>query len=277
MVQNTALRHSQDDHRLLIFVTGSDRTLLYANPAARRFMDTSEDWHGTGGQVQYLLQFIEQRSDTSLEYPLEEYVVECARSACFRIFSDRLFLSVDTPVYLHVVRDLTIREEKSGMLLCSAVTDPLTGILNRRGGLLQLDALLETPSGEHHTLAFLDLDGLKKVNDCLGHEEGDNFITAIANILRTSIRKTDILCRYGGDEFLIVFRNCAPASSEMILTRAREEARKQGESWGKPYPVSFSYGIAAFRPFRKEAFLELLRQADSEMYRMKREQAWTDY
>lgn len=97
-----------------------------------------------------------------------------------------------------------------------------------------MDALLEASCGETHTLAFLDLDGLKKVNDCLGHEEGDHYITAVSDILRTSIRNTDILCRYGGDEFLIVFRNCAPVTSKQILARAKEKAREQGESWGKP-------------------------------------------
>ncbi len=273
MVHETVLRQLQQDQRFLIFMTGADRTLLYVNSTARRFMDSAKNRLHTSAQVQYLLQFIQQRSDVCLEYPLDENVVDCAHSACFRIFSDRLSLWGNTPVFLHIVRDLTVPEDKSRMLFCSAVTDPLTGLLNRRGGLLHVDALLEASCGETHTLAFLDLDGLKKVNDCLGHEEGDHYITALSDILRTSIRNTDILCRYGGDEFLIVFRNCAPVTSKQILARAKEKAREQGESWGKPYPVSFSYGISTLLPSQKDDFLALLRQADMEMYRMKQRQA----
>lgn len=277
MVQETVMRQIQHDQRFLIFMTGTDRTLLYVNSTARTFMDSAEHRPGVNGQVQFLMQFIQQRSDVCLEYPSEEYVVDCAHSACFRIFSDRLFLSGSTSVFLHVVRDLTVHEEKSRMLFCAAVTDPLTGVLNRRGGLMQLEALLEASYGEKHILAFLDVDGLKKVNDGLGHEEGDHFITAVADILRASIRNTDILCRYGGDEFLIVFRNCAPVTSKMILARAKEKAREQGESWGKPYPISFSYGFSTLLPSHKDDFLTLLRQADLEMYRMKQRQASTDY
>lgn len=273
MVQETVFRQIQHDQPLFIFMTGMDRTLLYANSTARTFMDSVKNRRGGNGQVQYLLQFIQQRSNSCLEYPLDEYVMECAHSACFRIFSDRVFLSGNTSVFLHIVRDLTVHEEQNSMLFCSAVTDPLTGVLNRRGGLMQLDTLLEEECGKIHTLAFLDLDGLKKVNDGLGHEEGDHFITAVADILRTSIRNTDILCRYGGDEFLIVFRNCAPHTSKMILARAREKTQEQGKSWGKPYSLSFSYGVSTILPSHKDNFLTLLRQADMEMYRMKQRQS----
>lgn len=264
------MMHMKLDQRLLIFIVGSNHTILYANSTAQQFIEAAETCNVIDERAGFLLSLIKRRSDPTVVYPNEEKVVDCNKSTCFLVISNQVYLPGFGGVYLHVVQDATIRDERCVTLHCSAVTDPLTGTLNRRGGLMQLEILMEAPLPQRHTLAFLDLDGLKRVNDSFGHAAGDSFITVIADLLRASIRSTDIFCRYGGDEFFIVFRNCEPSFAEMILAHALEDARSRGLSMGKLYSVSFSYGIIEFHTPFIQTVDALMQLADEQMYRMKR-------
>jgi diguanylate cyclase (GGDEF)-like protein len=270
-----AMMHIKVNQRQMIFIMDSKHTMLYANSAARQFIEAAEASGAMDETARFLLSLMKERTDPAAVYPMEEKVVDCSRSTCFLVTSDKLNLPGSGSVYWHLVQDMTIRDERCAALHCSAVTDPLTGTLNRRGGLMELERLIEAPFPGRHTLAFLDLDGLKGVNDSFGHGAGDRFITVIADLLRASISSTDVLCRYGGDEFFVVFRNGGRSSAEQTLARALEEARRQGLSGRMPYPVSFSYGIIEFHTPSAQTADALLRLADEQMYRMKRRSGTT--
>jgi diguanylate cyclase (GGDEF)-like protein len=148
-------------------------------------------------------------------------------------------------------------------------TDPLTGLYNRRG----LEAALREAWGCSDSppsqLALIDIDHFKAVNDSRGHEEGDKVLAAIANLIARSIRTGDLCCRWGGEEFVIVFMGLegehASASAER-LRRAVEAEHLGGEE--APLRVTVTIGLAQWR---SGGFPEAVVQADGAMYRGKRE------
>ncbi|WP_159314374.1 GGDEF domain-containing protein, partial [Klebsiella pneumoniae] len=85
--------------------------------------------------------------------------------------------------------------------------DSMTGVLNRKSGLglLERELKLAKDNDENLVISFIDVDGLKIINDTFGHEQGDKLLISVAEILKESIRKTDFAIRMGGDEFLVVF------------------------------------------------------------------------
>ncbi|MBK9027529.1 MAG: GGDEF domain-containing protein [Propionivibrio sp.] len=93
----------------------------------------------------------------------------------------------------------------------AASTDPLTGALNRRGfeQACQRELALARRSGLSFALAHLDIDDFKNLNDTLGHQVGDKALVHLVNLLRKSMRPSDVLCRFGGEEFVLML----PATS----------------------------------------------------------------
>ncbi|WP_157272383.1 GGDEF domain-containing protein, partial [Azohydromonas aeria] len=106
-------------------------------------------------------------------------------------------------------------EEATGKLQQLAITDGLTGLLNRRGCMEQATLAVAMARRHREPLAviLLDLDHFKRINDTLGHEAGDQVLRLTAEQLRLCLRQTDVSCRYGGEEFLVVLRHCDQAQA----------------------------------------------------------------
>jgi diguanylate cyclase (GGDEF)-like protein len=148
-----------------------------------------------------------------------------------------------------------------------SVTDELTGLNNRRGfHLLAGSALRKGRSHGHSSLlAFLDVDGLKRVNDEDGHDAGDALLTDVAATLQAAVRQCDILGRLGGDEFglLIVESGDDPAALKSRLTDA---FRRFNEESDRPYRLSASIGVVHTPPSDDSTLDELITRADELMY-----------
>ena len=156
-------------------------------------------------------------------------------------------------------------------ILALSVTDELTGVSNRRGFYLQAEAALHSArrDGLDCLLGYIDVDGLKQVNDTSGHVTGDALIVDVADILRATLRRSDILARLGGDEFCVL---AVGSESDPAALKARLNAamRHFNETEARSYHVSTSIGLMLIPPSDNRTLDELLASADELMYVEKR-------
>jgi diguanylate cyclase (GGDEF)-like protein len=153
-----------------------------------------------------------------------------------------------------------------------SLQDYLTGITNRRGFFLlaQQQIKLAKRMKRPVLLVVADLDGMKKINDTLGHEAGDRALIETAGILRNTFRDSDIIGRIGGDEFAVCIMEDDTSTAEVITKRLEKNIRMANTSRTAPYELSLSAGIARFDPDSGYSFEQMLAQADALMYEKKR-------
>ncbi|HEU4871616.1 MAG TPA: diguanylate cyclase [Pyrinomonadaceae bacterium] len=179
--------------------------------------------------------------------------------------------SVDGGGLVQIVRDITERKKLEETLRNSSLKDDLTGLFNRRGLLKQAAPYFDFArrQKENLLLLFIDLDGMKRINDEFGHNEGDNALINTAAILNRSFRSSDIIARLGGDEFTVLVTDLN-ASKEDAIARLNENLKAYNASETRGHKLAFSIGVAMLEPERMTCFEELLEQADQAMYEQKR-------
>ncbi len=150
----------------------------------------------------------------------------------------------------------------------AADTDSLTNINNSRGFYVELaNELLRSSRYEHvFSLAYLDIDNFKFINDSLGHATGDKLLVEVANCLKSSLRKTDIVARLGGDEFACLLPETEQLEAKAAFFKASELLRKRMKICD--WPVSFSVGLVTFDTMPVD-IKETMKIADELMYSVK--------
>jgi len=190
----------------------------------------------------------------------------------------RLISDIKTIKELNTKLEAEIEQRKKleEQLSFYATTDSLTNVLNRRTGILFLENRLKEAkrNGQPLTICFIDVDFLKKVNDKYGHNEGDKLIATVSGMLKESLRETDMICRLGGDEFLLIFPNCNKAQAQEVMARVNQMLQQHNDSSGKPYKVSLSYGFAEYGADSPLSVDGLIEVADSEMYEYKKKSGY---
>jgi diguanylate cyclase (GGDEF)-like protein/PAS domain S-box-containing protein len=171
-----------------------------------------------------------------------------------------------------VVRDITEIKEAQKKLQVYATMDILTGALNRRAGLIILEKQIQLCKRNNWnlTICYIDVDGLKGVNDTYGHQEGDDYILFVTNVLKEIIRESDGLCRLGGDEFLLVLPECDVTKADQVLKRIIKSLDEYNKRESKPYRISFSYGLVKYDFDEQPKIGSLIAKADMEMYKHKK-------
>jgi diguanylate cyclase (GGDEF)-like protein len=154
----------------------------------------------------------------------------------------------------------------------AAAVDPLTHLNNRRGfmPIAEHQLRIAQRTREPVALVFVDVDGLKHVNDTLGHAVGDTLIAEAAVVLRTTFRASDLPARMGGDEFCILLRGESARSAERAVERLSLAVEEVNREPGRAFELSLSVGIARFDPDEPVSVDRLIEQADGLMYASKR-------
>lgn len=169
------------------------------------------------------------------------------------------------------LHDLASMVEDELSAFQNATTDELTKISNRRG-FLQLAAYGLSFCVRHHqpaTLAFIDLDRFKPINDNFGHAEGDRALAAFASVMRSSFRSTDLCARLGGDEFVVLLTGANKPEAQAVIDKFSAQLHDYNASARRGYDLAFSYGVEEFQPNAPQSMEALLAAGDAQMYAIK--------
>lgn len=198
-----------------------------------------------------------------------------------------------SPLHIQsIIRDITQRKEAEEALISAneqlhqrileveqlqdelreqSLRDPLTGLYNRRylSETMPREIVRTQRERSHLSVVMADIDHFKTINDTYGHQVGDKFLVEVANLMRHIARGSDIVCRYGGEEFLLVLPG---ASAETAARRAEDIRRKCAElviqQDGRPLQITISLGVATF-PDHSQIAEEVIHKADKALYNSK--------
>lgn len=282
-----ALRESEEKYKSLfdstqdgIFQVDSDGYFTLMNRAGARIFgyETPEEiigrnaleyWRDPGDRAAY-------RGELKIRKSLSAYPMKAKKrngdpielESSSRIIEDAggNFLGIEG-----ILRDVTERKQMEEELRSLSLRDELTGLYNRRGFITlaaqELKMADRLKKGIY--ILYADLDGLKVINDTLGHKEGDSAIRETALILKETFRNSDVIGRIGGDEFVIIPIGTAGDNINVITTRLQRNIDTQNGKVNRNYKLSLSVGVAFYDPEHPETIDELLTRADALMYEMK--------
>lgn len=148
----------------------------------------------------------------------------------------------------------------------SSIIDELTNIYNRRYIIesLKKEKAFADRTGEKFSLALIDIDNFKEVNDKYGHEVGDKVLEMVAYEIQNSVREADIVGRWGGDEFIVILRNTDIEKAKKVAERIKEQVKNI-----KVNSINLSVSIGLTEYNGRESLKDLIRKADKALYRAK--------
>lgn len=170
----------------------------------------------------------------------------------------------------HLIKALSLRAERTRSMRYFMERDSLTGLLNHSNlkGNLSLEIQRANRIERQMSFAMIDLDRFKQVNDIYGHYSGDRVLKSLARLLQQRLRKTDVIGRYGGEEFAVILFDAGAVQAKRLLDEIRESfALIRHRAGDEEFTVTFSCGIASF-PAYSDA-LSIAEAADSALYRAK--------
>jgi two-component system, cell cycle response regulator len=171
-----------------------------------------------------------------------------------------------------VVRYAMERHRAQLDLMRLSTRDELTGLYNRRGFFMAAEPLarLAERAGRAFVVFYADLDGLKNVNDTLGHHAGDEAIRDAAWVLNQTFRSADIVARLGGDEFAVLANEAPAECVEVMIRRLGKWQAERNAETDRQFAISLSVGAASWSPDAPKSLLALLEDADAAAYTAKR-------
>jgi diguanylate cyclase (GGDEF)-like protein len=261
-----------------VIISEKTKEVLRMNHMAMRFFGIPIEDHSK----HYIYNFLEAVYLESLDRlvvdknvrqitPVEVVLSNLGReSTQMTMMASKLYFH-DEEVLLINFSDISEQKKNEDILKALASTDGMTGLLNRRTGMIIFEKAFEAAKRRQVSIitCFMDLDGLKYVNDTFGHQEGDRFIKTLSKAIIKNVRVEDIAFRYGGDEFVIIFNDCEAESVELIIGRIKSDCHDFNNMITLPYKIDFSYGYTIWRDGLNMTTEELIEIADEKMYKDK--------
>ncbi|KJJ63260.1 diguanylate cyclase [Pseudomonas sp. 10B238] len=265
-----------------ILVVGEDGFINFANPAIAKMLHTRvDDLQGTA-LIKHLAspQMPQAWRDTDFyqhwrsgnTYRLHEAQLFTANGDTLPVALSSSPLPRQQRSMVVIALDMSVVRSLHVQLETQAVTDSLTGLLNRRGFHQALDSALARVdrNGKRMAILYIDLDGFKRINDSLGHDAGDEILCRVARVLEACMRPYDIIARMGGDEFTALLDSLDhPEDAARVAEKLIELISVRHTIDGTDVTLGASIGIANF-PDCGQSVEELLRSADMAMYEAKR-------
>ncbi len=173
---------------------------------------------------------------------------------------------------LAALQDLASLVEKELEAIQLATLDELTQISNRRGFIQLSQYILNVCERQNvpAALVFFDLNGFKKINDQLGHAEGDKALKVFAKQMTATFRNSDLFARVGGDEFVLLLTNTPINNVQIALDRFRNNLNNSCKELELKYTIDYSYGVSAIDFDEKLSMDKLLKKVDALMYQQKK-------
>ncbi len=264
---------------LVIETAATDQPIVYANPAFECLLGYSRDqilgrdWrvfltvHAPAGYAQ-------PQAPAGTETSVEETLVAVRRDGTLLYFQARFSpVSADEGAgapLVAVLHDVTAEHRTRETLEHRACFDPLTGLANRYllRDRFEHAAAQAQRRGTVYTLALLDLDEFKQINDRFGHAAGDEALTFLGARLMEAVRSEDTVARLGGDEFVLLLMETDPASTRQILQRISAALVSFSPSGRGPLGLTYSAGVSQF-PQDGTTLERLLEAADKRLYAAK--------
>ena len=171
-----------------------------------------------------------------------------------------------------IIRDISQQKKSEEKLVKLARIDSLTDCYSRGYGLDLFDRQLKLSQRNKSPLllAFLDIDKFKLINDNFGHDEGDIVLKEVVKLFKSTLREVDIICRMGGDEFLLIFPDNSLKDASLIRERLNKNLTKLNQTLKKSYKIELSIGLSEYNPDNPLTMDELIRIADEKMYEEKK-------
>ncbi len=190
-----------------------------------------------------------------------------------RVITDNLFdFGLVLLISFSISLFIEIRKQSYLRIKYLSEYDAFTGVLNRGTGLKRLHRSITENKRQRDriSICMIDINGLKMVNDILGHDAGDELILTIVHEIAAGIRETDYIFRHGGDEFIVVCHDTDQESAECIWQRIAARFNQINQEGNRPYNVSASHGIINAGDYQYKTVEELIKMADQIMYEEKR-------
>jgi len=168
--------------------------------------------------------------------------------------------------------DITERKKLEEELEKLAHYDTLTDCCSRGHGLALLEQQIKAANRNKTPilLLYLDIDRFKYINDAFGHDEGDDVLKKVVQLFKSTLREVDIICRIGGDEFLLILANTSSEKAPQIREKINKNLGKLNQKLNRPYNIDFSIGLSHYNPSNPLSIEELIKIADENMYKEKK-------
>jgi diguanylate cyclase (GGDEF)-like protein/PAS domain S-box-containing protein len=277
-----ALRDSERRYRDLIEHQGGGvsiidphQTIVYMNPAGEEIFGVPRGTLASRNMKEFLddaqFSFMQSQSNirqSGIETSFELIITRPDKgkrslliTATPRFDVNGQFLGV-----IIIFRDITQRKQTEDRLRYISLHDTLTELYNRaffEDEITRIEQVGRFPV----SIVMVDVDGLKQVNDQMGHDVGDQMLRRTAAVLKDSLRSDDVVARLGGDEFAILMPNSNADALENVLTRIQLNVAQENERGHNPFTLSLSAGGATC--MQRGSLRETMKEADQMMYRMK--------